>query len=238
MTAVTGHLQDLNARIDQAEPAEAAGLLAGVLAEGGVLDAVRQLLGTATDVVEQQAEASGRIQDRAMYTLWHILRAAADHLDAQANDLHQAPQLLRDLTTPAEGPPATAPEPGRAQDWVPPATILEAPAALKAITELLDRGTLSAPLLVAPVLDPDDGILPRLSDLLASASRYAQRHGGETELWQDLGRASQHLGDITETLADSTAALATLPGATRRPSPAARKPPAPPAPGGAAGRRR
>ncbi|WP_433892562.1 hypothetical protein [Streptomyces sp. CA-111067] len=206
-----------------------------------MLDAVRELLGTASDVVEEQAEATGRIQDRAMYTLWHILCAAADHLDSQAADLHRAPQILRGLTTPgapAEAQPGAAPEERRPQDWVPPAAILEAPAALEAITALLDRGTVSAPLLVASVLDPDDGVLPRLSDLLASASRYAQRHGGAPELWQDLGRASQHLGDISETLADTASGLATLPGVTRRPPPAARKPPAPPAPGDATGRRR
>ncbi|MFC4034604.1 hypothetical protein ACFO3J_24465 [Streptomyces polygonati] len=190
-----------------------------MFADGGVLDAVRELLGTAFDFVDQQAEATGRMQDRAVYTLWHLLCAASDNLDAQAADLHRAPQILRDLTTPAEARPATAPEPGRAQDWVPPAAILETPGALEAITALLDRGTVSAPLLVAPVLDPDDGVIPRLSDLLASASRYAQRHGGAPELWQDLGRASQHLGDISETLADSSAALATLPGVIRRPAP-------------------
>lgn len=217
-----------------------------MLAEGGVLDAVRALVDTAVDVVEQQVEATGRIPDRAMYTLWHILRACADHLDSQAADLYQAPQLLHGLTTPgatAEAQPGAASEQRRPQDWVPPAAIIEAPAALEAITALLDRGTVSAPLLVAPVLDPDDGVLPRLSHLLASASRYAQRHGGAPELWQDLGRASQQLGDISENLADSTAGLATLPGATQRPSPPARKaPPAPPAPapapGDAAGRRR
>ncbi|WUH90383.1 hypothetical protein OG900_09890 [Streptomyces sp. NBC_00433] len=206
-----------------------------------MLDAVRALLGTAVDVVDKQADATGRTQDRSVYTLWHILCAAADHLDTQATDLHRAPQLLRDLTTPgtpSEGGPGAAPEQRQAQDWVPPAAILQAPAALEAITALLDRGTVSAPLLVAPVLDPDDGVLSHLSDLLASASRYAQRHGSTRELWQALGRASQHLGDISETLADSTAGLATLPGVTRRPSPAARKPPAPPAPGDAPGRQR
>ncbi|MEE4544038.1 hypothetical protein V2S66_18930 [Streptomyces sp. V4-01] len=218
-----------------------------MLAEGGVLDAVRALLDTTIHFVDQQAEATGRTQDRSAYTLWHLLCACADHLDAQAADLHRAPQLLHGLTTsgtPAETRPGAAPEPCRPQDWVPPAAIIETPAALEAITALLDRGTVSAPLLVAPVLDPDDGVLARMSDLLASASRYAQRHGGAPELWQDLGRASQHLGDISETLADSVTGLATLPGVTRRPAPAARKPPTPPAPdpargaGDAAGRRR
>jgi hypothetical protein len=234
----------LATRIAQAEPADAAGLLAGVLAEGGVLDAFRGLLGVAIDVVDNHTEATGEHGNPSVYGLWHILSLSADILDDQAADLHGSPQLLQVLTTlgtPAEGLPTDVPEQRRPQDWVAPAAVQEAPAALDAITSRLDAGTApaSAALLVGPVFDPDGGVLERLSELLASASRYAQQHGAETALWQDLGRAGQHLGDISGTLAGAAAGLAKLPATTGPARGQGKSPGLPaPAPSGTAGRRR
>jgi hypothetical protein len=243
-TAVAGHLHALSALITRAEPADAAGLLSGVLAEGGVLDAVRGLLDTAIDFVDDRAQATGQYANRSLYTLWHILSFSSDVLDGQAAEQHRAPQLLQELGNPgrpADGQPAGARGRHETQDWVPPAAIRDAPAALDAISARLDGGTTpgSAALLMGPVLDPDGGVLERLSAMLASASRYARQHGADPALWQDLGRASQHLDGISETLADSIAGLAQLPDATG-PARGPGNPPPPPAPaaGAAPGRRR
>jgi hypothetical protein len=243
-TAVAGHLHALSALITRAEPADAAGLLSGVLAEGGVLDAVRGLLNTAVDFVDDRAQATGQYANRSLYTLWHILSLSADVLDGQAAEQHRAPQLLQELGSPgrpADGQPAGARGRHEPQDWVPPAAIRDAPAALDAISARLDGGTtpITAALLMGPVLDPDGGVLERLSAMLASASRYARHHGADPALWQDLGRASQHLDDISETLADSIAGLAQLPDATG-PARGPGEPPRLPAPaaGAAPGRRR
>lgn len=241
---VSKHLDALTTRITQAEPADAAGLLAGVLAEGGVLDAFRGLLDIATDFVNNHTEATGQHGNQSVYRLWHILSLSADILDDQAADLHGSPQLLQVLTTigtPAEGRPTDVPEQRGPQDWVPPAAIMEAPAALDAIASRLDAGAApaSAALLVGPVFDPDGGVLERLSELLASASRYAQQRGAEAELWQDLGRAGQHLGDIGGTLAGTAAGLAKLPATTGSAHGQGKSPGLPaPAASAVAGRRR
>jgi hypothetical protein len=242
--AVAGHLHALGDRITRAEPADAAGLLSGVLAEGGVLDAVRGLLDTAVGFVDDRAQATGRHADRSLYTLWHILSLSSDLLDGQAADLHRAPRLLRDLSSPrvpGEERPADGHEPRQPGNWVPPAAIREAPAALDAISARLDGGTtpVTASLFMGPVLDPDGGVLERLSALLASASRYARQRGADPELWQDLSRASQHLFDLSETLAHSIPGLAQLPDTTGPAGGRGKRPGLPaPADGPASGRRR
>ncbi|WP_225847289.1 hypothetical protein [Streptomyces sp. HPF1205] len=241
-SAVTEPLQALSARIAQAEPAEAAGLLSGVLAAGGVLDAVRDLLETAVTFVEQRTEAAGH--DPALYAVWHTLRNVADPLHHEASALHTAPRLLGRLP---QGPQDSAPKPPPPhawEQWVPPSAVRDMPAALDAIAERLEADTIpvSAALLLAPVLDPDGGVLHRLSALLASTSRYAHRHGAAPGLWQDLGRAGQDLDDWSQALAGTTAALTQLPtvaaGPARQPARASQTPPPPPAPGDAPGRRR
>lgn len=244
-SAISEHLQALTARITQTEPMEAAGLLSGVLAEGGVLDAVRELLDTAVTFVEQSAEAAGH--DPALYALWHTLRNTVDPLHHEADALHTAPQLLRKLP---QGPGDPAPKPSAPhawEQWVPPSAIRDMPAALDAITERLEAGTIpvSAAMLLAPVLDPDGGVIHRLSALLASAARYAHQHGAAPELWQNLGRAGQNLDDWSQTLAGTTTTLTQLPtaasGSARHPARASQaQPPAAPAPaaGDVPGRRR
>jgi hypothetical protein len=240
--ALTEQLHALTARVTRAEPEEATDLLTGVLAEGGVLDAVRDLLDAAVAFVEERTSAAGH--DPVRYAVWHTLRNAGDPLHHDRDALHEAPRLLHELP-PGPGHPAPAPPAPHARDrWVPPSLIQDTPAALEAITDILDTDTLpvSAALLVAPVLDPDGGVLHRLSALLASASRYAQRHGAAPGLWQDLGRAGQDLDDWSQALAGATSALAQLPtaaaGPARQPARASPTPPPAPAPVDVPGRRR
>jgi hypothetical protein len=160
-----------------------------------------------------------------------------------------------ELPQPAAAPQLRSGEPGKAsatvsrfharERWVPPSLIQDAPAALDAITDILEAGTIpvSASLLLSPVLDPDGGVVDCLSAVLAAASGYAQQRGAAPGLWQALGRAGQEIGDISQDLAGAVSGLAELPdcapGAARDP---ARTRPAPPAaaptPPSASGRRR
>lgn len=214
-SAVTELLHQLTARITHGEPAEAVSVLSGVLAEDGVLDAVRGLLDSAIAVVDGRADATRQADNPSVYTLWHILSACADILDDQQDHLHRAPQLLHTLLTDDFTTTRVwaRPEPRQPQDWVPPAGIRETPAALDAICERLDTGTTvhSAALLVTPVFDPDGGVLERLSAMLASTSRYAQVRGATPEFWQNLARAGEQLDDLSQTLAHTSTCLAQLP---------------------------
>lgn len=232
--AIAGHLHRLAAQVAEAEPAQAAGLLSGVLGEAGVLDAVRDLLDTAVDFVQERAQAAGH--DPTLYAVWHTLRNAADPLHHEADALHAAPHLFGELP---QGPGVSAPKPAAAhawEQWVPPSAVRDLPAALDAITERLDAGTIpvSAAMLLAPVLDPDGGVLDRLAVLLASASRYAQQHGAAPEVWQDLARVGENLDGWSQALAGTTAEFAqlptTAPGPARRPALPSRTPAPAPAP--------
>lgn len=230
VAAVTEGLRALTVRISSAEPTGAADLLAEALAAGGILDAVGELLDAAVAFAEDRAESAGHVPTR--YRLWHTLRNVADPLHHEAEALHHLPQLLRELPA-SPGDPAPEPPPAHTwEKWVPPSAVVDMPAALDAITDRLDAGTITAALLLAPVLDPERGVLDRLAVLLAAASRYARRYDAAPEVWQDLGRAGQHLDQTNQTLAGTSAALAALCARTASRSPSLRQQtaPLPPAP--------
>jgi hypothetical protein len=86
------------------------------------------------------------------------------------------------------------------------------------------------------VLDADEGILGRLSFLLATSSHYAKERAGPqtADLWQELGRASNRLSDLALDLDGHAQQFAEL---TNPLTPVPPRPPAPPSPARPAPRR-
>ncbi|MFD9715788.1 hypothetical protein [Streptomyces sp. NPDC059076] len=93
--------------------------------------------------------------------------------------------------------------------------------------------------IIATVLNPDDGILGRITTLLATASHYAkdrtENRGFPPEVWLALGRAANELHDIGLDLDEYTDTLQQL---ARRTAGASTALPPKPADGPAPGRGR
>ncbi|MGW6454407.1 hypothetical protein ACWF94_00525 [Streptomyces sp. NPDC055078] len=84
--------------------------------------------------------------------------------------------------------------------------------------------------IIATVLDPDEGVLGRITTLVATASHYAKDRAESgvfpSEVWLALGRAANELHDVGLDLDEHTDALRQV---ARRPAPdSTAMPPKPP----------
>ncbi|WP_330324670.1 hypothetical protein [Streptomyces pseudovenezuelae] len=96
------------------------------------------------------------------------------------------------------------------------------------LTHLLSQSPAhEAAQLLVKVLDHDEGVLGRVTELVATGSRFAQEHSQRgilhPEVWLALGRAANELDSVSEDLNEYTGTIKQLATpATRAASPAAR----------------
>ncbi|MEE4544037.1 hypothetical protein V2S66_18925 [Streptomyces sp. V4-01] len=97
---IAASLRSLATTLENADPEEAADLLTGVFAQGGVLDEVNEVLSSTHRLILAQRPGDQWDEHQPGYALYHQLADTTEHLYDQTQELRDAPQTLRALPDP------------------------------------------------------------------------------------------------------------------------------------------
>jgi hypothetical protein len=108
LAAAAASLRDAATAVENANFTQAGDILGDVFSEGGVRDALSDVLASARDLIMTRLPAGQWAEHPAGYELYHQLAVTAEDLRDQTHGLRDASRVLREL--PDTAPPASRPD--------------------------------------------------------------------------------------------------------------------------------